>query len=150
MWSNAPFQTHHLSQESPRHSLAWRPRTADCASRGILSMPPQPLLASGGTLELKAVCLASIPVPPAWIEETFSSYHTLIHVNAWCIWFVTNLRASVRKQPKCTTPHLTATEINMSEHALFHRAQSQTFSHELNQLTHDHPIKSSSAMWGED
>ena len=87
-----------------------------------------------------------LPVSPAWIEERFSSYHTLIHVNASCIRFITNLRASFRKQPKCTTPHLTATEINMSEHALFRRAQSQTFSHELNQLTHDHPIKSSSAI----
>ena len=80
---------------------------------------PQPLLVSSGTPELKAVCLAVIPVPPAWIEESFSSYHMLIYVNSWCLRFPNNLKSSVRKQPKCISPYLTSTEVNSSSNFCF-------------------------------
>ena len=59
---------------------------------------------------------------------------------------ITNLRASVRKHPLTLTRHLSTTEVELSEHLLFRRAQSQTFPNELHNLTHNKPIKPSSAI----
>ena len=152
------------------HHVPTTDNPADCASRGIspsdllnhslwwngptwfrsdpLSMPPQPLLASGGTLELKAVCLASIPVPPAWIEERFSSYHTLIHVNAWCIRFVTNSELLLGNnpsvllltllQPKSTCPSMHC----FVEHSLRLSLMNSISSLMTIQLNHPVPLSS--------
>ena len=106
-------------------------------------MPIQPLLGAGSTPELKAVCLSVIPVR---LEERFNSYHTLLHVNAWCHRFITNIRASIRKQPRILTPHLSTAEVELSEHQLFHIAQSQTFASELHSLTHNQSVKASSSI----
>ena len=150
------------------HHVPTQDNPADCASRGILpsellphslwwngppwlmidpiSMPPQPLLASSGTPELKAVCNLSIPVPPTWIEGRFESYHKLVHVNAWCLRFIANLKLASKNQPICTNPYLTPSEVNQSEHFLFQRAQVQSFPLELSHLKADKPIKASSSI----
>ena len=150
------------------HHVPTQDNPADCASRGLsprdlsthslwwdgppwlrtdpLAMPIQPLLGSGGTPELKVACNTASPVPPTWIEERFNSYHTLVHVNAWCLRFVSNIRASIRNQPKQLAPHLSCAEIETSEQHLFHLAQQQAFSQELNKLNHDQPISSSSSI----
>ena len=150
------------------HHVPTLENPADCASRGLspselvehslwwegppwlridpFAMPVQPLLGSGSTPELKAVCLSVTPVPPTWIEERFNSYHTLVHVNAWCHRFITNTKDSIRKLPRIITPYLSTAEVEASEHHLFHVAQSQTFPCELLHLTHDKSVKPSSPI----
>lgn len=150
------------------HHVPTSQNPADCASRGLspgellqhslwwegppwltsepFAMPVQPLLGSDNTLELKAVCLSAVTVSPVWIEDRYNSYHTLIRVTAWCRRFVANLQASIRRQPLNRNNHLTTTEIEFSEQLLFRMAQSQTFSNELQCLSHDRPIKTSSAL----
>ena len=149
------------------HHVPTLDNPADCASRGLspsevahslrweglpwllvdpFFMPIQPLLVSGGTLELKAVCLSVTPVTPTWIEERFNSYHLLIHVTAWCLRFVSNTQAAVRGNTKCLTNQLEPSEVEAAEHHLFHLAQLRAFTHELTKLNHEQSIPSSSTI----
>ena len=150
------------------HHVPTQDNPADCASRGLsprelsthslwwdgppwlktdpLAMPIQPLLGSGDTPELKVTCNAVIPVTPTWIEERFNSYHMLVHVNAWCRRFISNIRASIHNQPKHLAPHLSCAEIETSEQHLFRLAQQQAFPRERVKLNQNQPISSSSSI----
>ena len=147
------------------HHVPTQDNPADCASRGMspsellqqslwwegppwlkidpLPMPTQPLWGSGGTPELKVVCNSEFRSLP---EERFNNYHVLVHVNAWCLRFIANIRTSIRGQTKCLTPHLTPSKVEASKHHLFRLAQLQSFSNELISLNHEHLVTSSSPI----
>ena len=109
-------------------------------------MPVQPLLASGGTPELKAVCLSVSPVTPTWIEEEFNSYHKLLNITAWCLRFLSNTRASIKGNPRRLTTHLEPTELESTEHHLFHISQATSFPQELSKLSHEQLVSPSSSI----
>ena len=99
-----------LSNLSPTswHYVPTQDNPADCASQGLLpqalldhhlwwrgpdwlqidpiSWHPQPFSSPIGTPELsEAVCNLMLPVRPEWIEERYSSYSFLLHINAWIL-----------------------------------------------------------------
>ena len=151
------------------HHAPTQDNPADCASRGMLpgellqhslwwngppwlttdpfQMPPQPLLASISTPELKTItCNVAVPVPPEWIEERYGSYHKLLCINAWCFRFLSNLRCKLQNQPLHLDPYLNTSELQTSEHHLFSRAQARSFTHELSRIRENKSIKTPSTL----
>ena len=151
------------------HHVPTTDNPADCASRGMLpadllqhtlwwegppwlktdplQMPPQPLLSSFRTLEMKTdLCSVAILVPPEWIEERYGSYTKLLAVNAWCFRFVCNLKSKIKELPQNLDPFLRTEELRRSEHHLFVRAQARSFPEERHRLLNDKSIRSSSSI----
>ena len=110
-------------------------------------MPPQPLLASLSTPELKTItCNVAVPVPPEWIEERYGSYHKLLCINAWCFRSLSNLKCKLQNQPLHLNPYLNTSELQTSTHHLFSRAQARSFTHELSRIRENKSIKTSSTL----
>ena len=109
------------------------------------AMPPQPLVEAIPTPELKVVCNVVTPFFPTWIEDTFSVYHKLLHVNAWCRRFIANLKSTINHLPRTNSPHL-ITEVESSEKHLFRLAQQRAFATELINLNQGQLVSSSSSI----
>ena len=108
-------------------------------------MPPQPLVEAIPTPELKVVCNVVTPFFPTWIEDTFSVYHKLLHVNAWCRRFIANLKSTINHLPRTNSPHL-ITEVESSEKHLFRLAQQRAFATKLINLNQGQLVSSSSSI----
>ena len=97
------------------------------------------------TPELKtAVCHVVYPVPPEWIEERYSSYRTLLHVNAWMLRFLSNLKAKQSDKPLFHSQSLTPTEIMMSEQHELNRGVPTTVDFRTFNSSIEHSLSSQS------
>ena len=150
------------------HHVPTQDNPADCASRGLsppelvthslwwdgpswlredpVAMPPQPVSTLVEVPELKVACNSIVSSSPVWIEHTFSNYHRLLKVTAWCRRFVSNVKASLNNQPKLQSPNLATSEMQSTEQQLFHLAQHQSFSAELIRLNQQQFVGSSSPI----
>ena len=109
-------------------------------------LPPQPLSSPASTLELKAVCSVTTPTSSSWIEDKYSSYTQLLHITAWSLCFLDNLKAKMAKASLLHTPSLSLSEINSAEILLFSFSQQCFFIMEICRIAAGESLRPSSPL----
>ena len=92
------------------------------------------------------MCNDVSPVPPEWIEERYGNYHNLVKVSAWILRFVSNLKMKLSQCPLTLAASLSPSELKLSEHHLFARAQDRHFREDRQRLSTSKLIRASSTV----
>ena len=92
------------------------------------------------------MCNDVSPVPPEWIEERYGNYHKLVKVYAWILRFVSNLKMKLSQCPLTLAASLSPSELKLSEHHLFARAQDRHFREDRQRLSTGKLIRASSTV----
>ena len=86
------------------------------------------------------------PVVSEWIERRYSSYSKLLHVNAWILRFVSNLKRRHSNLTLNLSKSLSVTELKQSEQHLFSRSQDRYFWEGKQRLISGKQVHSSSSL----